>query len=297
MNDLILQNLTVGNLTRTTPETLVDWNYIDCPGPIVTNIAGAGGAHGVMADGEKFSMIFPGKNNQMTACACMNLGVYTAAASGYIIEGAVAATDASGTAAGLNLQGDSATGDNCGLEIVVGGTPFGGGSACTIGEHAMTFDVTFHSDDFTDHDCVAIGFRKIEEFEAGHAAILAAASGDPEYTDFVAFGVQSADDVQIATRLNDGTAVFTDSTDATAASGNHRFKVSVSEAGVVTYEHIGAAAMEGGTLAAPSTTAAFTFDTGDVVVPYITVLGVNQDSGIHLKSMKVTRSPGVQYQD
>jgi hypothetical protein len=297
MNDLILQNLTVGNLTRTTPETLVDWNYIDCPGPIVTNIAGAGGAHGVMADGEKFTMIFPGKNNQMTACACMNIGVYTVAASGYIIEGAVAATDASGTAAGLNLQGDAASADNTGLEIIVGGTPFGGGSACTIGEHAMTFDVTFHSVDWTDYDACAIGFRKIEEFEVAHGDILAAASGDPEYTDFVAFGCQSADDVQIATRLNDGTAVFTDSTDATAADGNHRFKVTVSEAGVVTYEHIGAAVMEGGTLAAPSTTAEFTFDTGDVVVPYMIVQGANANSAVHLKSMKITRSPGVQYQD
>jgi predicted Na+-dependent transporter len=55
--------------------------------------------------------------------------------------------------------------------------------------------------------------------------------------------------------------------------------------------------MESGTLAAPVATAAFTFDDGDVVVPYMIVQGANADSAIHLKSMKVTRSPGVQYQD
>ena len=38
------------------------------------------------------------------------------------------------------------------------------------------------------------------------------------YTDFVAFGVQSADDVQIATALNDGARTYTDTTEATAAS-------------------------------------------------------------------------------
>ena len=286
-----------GVLTRRTPETIIDWNYIECPTPTVSLHSGAGGAQGVLADGELFSMIFAGKNGQTTACQVSHVGAYTAAGSGYFVEGTIAATDASATAAGLNLQGDAATADNTGIEMIIGGTQFGGHAACTIGTHAMTFDATFHSVDFTDQDAVTIGFRKVEEFETGHGAVLAAATGDPLYTDFVAFGVQSADDVQIATALNDGARTYTDSTEATAADGNHRFKVNVSSAGVVTYEHVGAAVMDAGTLAAPSTTAAYTFDNGDVVVPYLIIQNTNQDSAIHLKSIKVTRTPGISYVD
>ena len=52
-----------------------------------------------------------------------------------------------------------------------------------------------------------------------------------------------------------------------------------------------------GTLAAPATTAAYTFDDGDVVVPYLVIQNTNQDSAIHLKSIKVTRTPGISYVD
>ena len=111
------------------------------------------------------------------------------------------------------------------------------------------------------------------------------------------FRSQSADDVQIATALNDGSRTYTDSTDATAANNNHRFKISVTSAGVVTYQHIGAAVMDAGTLAAPSSTAAFTFDDGDTVVPYLIIQSVNQNSAIHLKSIKITRAPGTKFTD
>jgi len=286
-----------GAITRASPVNIIDWDYISCPTPIVSTLTGAGGADGVMADGELFSMLFPGKNGQVTPVQGSMIGAHTVAASGFMVEGTIPATDTNGTAAGLNLQGDAATADNTGLELIFGGTQFGGGAACTIGTHAMTFDATFNSVDFTDQDCVSIGFRKVEEFETGHPATVAAASGDGLYTDYVTFGVQSADDVQIASRLNDGTTAYVDSTEATAASGNHRFKVEVSSAGVVTFSHIGAAVMSAGTLAAPSTTATFTFDDGDVVVPYLTILSTNADSAIHLKAVQITRTPGLSYTD
>ena len=286
-----------GALTRLTPENIIDWDYISCPTPIVSNLTGAGGADEVLADGELFSMIFPGKNAQVTPVQGSIIGAHTAAASGFMVEGTIPAVDTNGTAAGLNLQGDAATADNTGLELVFGGTQHGGNASCTIGTHGMVFDATFNSVDFTDQDCVAIGFRKVEEFQTGHQAILAAASGDAVYTDYVAFGVLSPDDVQISTRLNDGTTAHVDSTQATAASGNHRFQVTVSSAGVVTFAHIGAAVMSAGTLAAPSTTKAFTFDDGDVVVPYLSILSTNADSAIHLKAIKITRTPGISYTD
>ena len=286
-----------GVLTRLTPANIVDWDYISCPTPIVSTLTGAGGADGVMADGELFSMLFPGTNGQVTPVQGSIIGAHTVAAGGFMVEGTIPATDTNGTAAGLNLQGDAATGDNTGMELVFGGSQFGGGAACTIGTHALTFDVTFNSVDFTDQDCVAIGFRKAEEFQTGHQPIIAAASGDAVYTDYVAFGVLSADDVQISTRLNDGTTAHVDSGQATAASGNHRFKIEVSSAGVVTFSHIGAAVMDAGTLAAPSTTKAFTFDDGDTVVPYLSILSTNANSAIHLKSVKITRTPGISYTD
>ena len=284
-----------GILTRRQPAILCDWDYISCPTPIVSNLTGAGGADGVMADGELFSMLWPNTTGQLCPAQCSVVAAHTVAASGFMVEGTIPATDTNNTVAGLNLQGDAATADNTGLEIVFGGTQFGGYGACTIGTHAMTFDATFHSEDWTDQDAVTIGFRKVEEFETGHGAILAAASGDALYTDFVAFGVQSADDVQIASRLNDGTSSYTDSTDATAASKNHRFKITVSSAGVVTYQHIGAAVMDAGTLAAPSSTEAFTFDDGDTVVPYLTVQSTSANSAILVKSLKITRTPGTKF--
>jgi len=286
-----------GALTRLTPENIIDWDYISCPTPIVSTLTGAGGADGVMADGELFSMLFPGKNGQMTQVQGSMIAAHTVAASGFMVEGTIPVTDTNNTVAGLNLQGDAATADNTGLELIFGGTQHGGNASCTIGTHAMSFDATFNSVDFTDQDCVAIGFRKVEEFQTGHQAILAAASGDAVYTDYVAFGVLSPDDVQISTRLNDGTTAHVDSTQATAADKNHRFKVDVSAAGVVTFSHIGAAVMSAGTLAAPSTTKAFTFDDGDVVVPYLSILSTNQDSAIHLKAIKITRTPGISYTD
>jgi len=286
-----------GALTRLTPENIIDWDYISCPTPIVGTLTGAGGADGVMADGELFSMLFPGKNGQVTQVQGSMIAAHTVAASGFMVEGTIPAVDTNGTAAGLNLQGDAATADNTGMELIFGGTQHGGGASCTIGTHGMVFDATFNSVDFTDQDCVAIGFRKTEEFQTGHQAIIAAASGDAVYTDFVAFGVLSPDDVQIATRLDDGTTAHVDSTQATATSGNHRFQVTVSSAGVVTFAHIGAAVMSAGTLAAPSTTKAFTFDDGDVVVPYLSILSTNADSAIHLKAIKITRTPGISYTD
>jgi len=285
-----------GALTRVTPVNIIDWDYISCPTPIVSNLTGAGGADGVMADGELFGMLFPGKNGQVTPVQGSIIGAHTVAEGGFMVEGTIPAVDTNGTSAGLNLKGDAATADNTGMELIFGGSQHGGDASCTIGTHGLVFDATFNSADFTDQDCVAIGFRKAEEFQTGHQPIIAAASGDAVYTDYVAFGVLSADDVQISTRLNDGTTAHVDSGQATAASGNHRFKIEVSTAGVVTFSHIGAAVMDAGTLAAPTTTKAFTFDDGDTVVPYLSILSTNAAADVlWLKDVTVTRTPGISY--
>ena len=51
--------------------------------------------------------------------------------------------------------------------------------------------------------------------------------------------------------------------------------------------------MKAGTLAAPSTTATYTFDSGDVLVPYMLIQGTNANSAIYLKDLKITRTPHV----
>ena len=60
---------------------------------------------------------------------------------------------------------------------------------------------------------------------------------------------------------------------------------------VVTFKHEVNGVMGAGTLAAPSTTMSYTFDSGDKIVPYLFVQGVNADSAHLIKEMQVTRSP------
>ena len=284
-----------GRLTRTSPETMLAWNYITCPAPIVSQFGSS--ADGVLADGDQFGIAFPGVNGELVPSTAYSIGAFTAAGTVPIVEGTIPATDTAGTSAGLNLQMDATTADNVGVEIVFGGNALGGGNGITVGTHTATIDATIHAPDYSDFDCVSFGFRKIQAFQSGHAAVIAGASGDPLYTDFATFGHQTVEDVQIATALNDGSGTFTDSTQAVTDNQNHRFKISLASNGAVTYEHIGNAVAGAGTLAAPSSTAAFTFDSGDVLVPYMIVLGTNVNDKISLKDITITRSPGISYQN
>ena len=72
-------------------------------------------------------------------------------------------------------------------------------------------------------------------------------------------GTSNPNTIQIMTG-NDGTDTVTDTTDTMADGDNDKFCVLVSAAGVVTYTVDGAA---------PTTTAAFTFDDGDSVIPFL----------------------------
>jgi hypothetical protein len=106
--------------------------------------------------------------------------------------------------------------------------------------------------DVTGCDPVGIGFR-IQE--ANNSTL-------ESYTDFCWIGVSETDNsalISLKTRLNSGAVTTTDTTDAWADGETHTLKVLVSGAGVVTYEIDGAA---------PTATAAFTFDSGDVVMPF-----------------------------
>jgi hypothetical protein len=213
------------------------------------------------------------------------------------VQGAIPIVDASATAVGFNIQLDHETTDNHGMELSIAGssTVANDANKYVVGVHSGYIDASFHTQDWTDFDCVSIGFRKVQAHQSGHGAVLAAASGDPLYTDFVALGIQSADDVQMTTALNDGSGVFTDSGQAPADNHNHRFRVSIDSDGAVTYSHITSQIAGAGTLAAPSTVTAYSFDAGDTIVPYVTTLGNGTAAGTELllKDIKVVREPSI----
>ena len=117
-----------------------------------------------------------------------------------------------------------------------------------------------------------IGFRKSE---ANNATLAS-------YTDYGVIGMNagtSATNIVIMDELNSGGQTITDTTDAWGGDGTAKtLRVLVSAAGVVTYTIDGAA---------PSVTNALTFDTPDVVVPFIHLLQNADLSKVHLISMKV----------
>jgi len=277
---------------KTRAETIFEWDYISCAPPVVHAFGNS--ATDVYADGDKFGIIWPGPSGQMYPSVASCVGAFTAVGTIPNVDGAVPATDTNSTVAGLNMQMDAETADNTGVEIVFSGSQYGSASNKIVaGTHSAVIDVTWNNVDWSDYDACVIGLRKVEEFETGHGGILAAGSGDPLYTDFVAFGNQQADMISIGSALNDGSRTYTDTGDNPAANHNHRFQIILDSDGAVTYKHIGAAAMRSGVLAAPGTTAAFTFDSGDTLVPYMVVQGTNQNSAVYLKDLKITRSPSV----
>lgn len=97
-----------------------------------------------------------------------------------------------------------------------------------------------------------------------------------DYTDKATIGV-NADNITTETALNNAADTTTDTTDDATDDTQHDFKVLVSSAGVVTYQHDIAAI---GTLAEPTSVVSYTFDDTDVVVPFIHFENVTGDAGI-----------------
>jgi len=82
--------------------------------------------------------------------------------------------------------------------------------------------------------------------------------------------------VQIATALNNASMTETDTTDNLADATTTTWEVLVSSAGVVTYKIDGSA---------PSTTAAFTFDDGDLVTPFMHHLATGATGAVTLQNL------------
>jgi hypothetical protein len=135
----------------------------------------------------------------------------------------------------------------------------------TVGRQAFSAELEFSIADVSGTDDCAFGFAKVEAHVAvidnrDESAVLNVISGD----------------INIETILNGGGTTTTDTTDNWGDTEVHSLKVLVSKAGAVTYKIDGAA---------PTTTAAFSFDIGEVVTPSFYLLQAADLSGaiIHRK--------------
>lgn len=123
----------------------------------------------------------------------------------------------------------------------------------TIGTSAaFAFEATLNAADVSGCNPLVIGFRKVEANNATFA----------DYTDYASIGLSATNgaNIWLLTELNAGGITATDTTDVWTDGQTKVLKVLVSAAGVVTYTIAGIA---------PAVTAAFTFDNGDVVIPFI----------------------------
>ena len=156
------------------------------------------------------------------------------------------------------------------------------GAARTLSQYAFSvgtsaaffFEVSMTLADISGGNPYAIGFRKAE---ANNATLA-------NYTDYYMmgmFGGTSATNLTLSSELNAGGQTLQDSGTAWTGGdgGTVTMKILVSAAGVVT------ATIDGG---APATPLAYTFDSTDVVCPFIYVLhGATSPGAVHLVDMSV----------
>jgi hypothetical protein len=160
-------------------------------------------------------------------------------------------------ATGLDISMDQT--DNDGVELT-NGIVEGCRGAFKIGtDKAFYAKCKFSIVDVSGTDDCAFGFRKAADYTANI----------DDYTDFACLNVISGD-IKIETALNNAATTTTDTTDNWADGETHTLEVYVSAAGVVTYQIDGEA---------PTTTAAFTFDDADVVVPFFYFLHATDVAG------------------
>lgn len=151
------------------------------------------------------------------------------------------------SASGLNIAMDQTNND--GVELTNGITSRGKQTFTVGTDPGFYFTATLTIADVSGTDDLAVGFRKAEAYQANvddcdEAAFLNVISGA----------------IKIETILNNAATTTTDTTQTVADAGTVTLTVKVSSSGQVTYEINGAA---------PTVTANYTFDNGEVVVPFL----------------------------
>jgi hypothetical protein len=155
------------------------------------------------------------------------------------------------TASGWDINQDQTSGD--GIEITQGITARSPGAFVVGTDPAFFFAATLKVADASGATNLFVGFRKAEGYQAD----------EDNYDEMAAIGINGTADpntIKLATILNNAATTSTDTTDTWADAAEKTLKVLVSAAGAVTYQINGSA---------PTTVAAFTFDAGEVVVPFI----------------------------
>jgi hypothetical protein len=160
------------------------------------------------------------------------------------------------TTAGMSYAYDQT--DNDGIELVYSCVTTKGREGIdrfTVGSQAFSAELEFSIAVVAGTDVGNFGFRKVEALQA-----------DLHDYDEMAGLFPISGNISIQTIINDAATVTTDTTANWANTEVHKLKVLVDKAGAVTYKINGAA---------PSTTAAFSFDIGEVVTPFLHFLQAN----------------------
>lgn len=149
--------------------------------------------------------------------------------------------------------------DDCGVELCPG-IINSNHMAFKIGDDAAIFmRCRFSIADVSGTDDLAIGFRKVEAYQANI----------DDYADMAVLNVISGD-IKIETIVGGAATVTTDTTQNWADGETHQLEVFVSSTGVVTYQIDGAA---------PVVTAAYTFTDALYVVPFLFFLNSTDLAG------------------
>lgn len=169
--------------------------------------------------------------------------------------------------------------DNEGLEIFSNAFCADGRPLCVGFDAAFYFLVKFQIGTINGCDDLFIGFRTRELINATME----------NYDTFFGLGLNTAASpgaIKVRNELNGGGADNTDTTNTIASVTDLQVKILVSANGVATCQHD---AVTPGTLAAPTSTKAFTFDDGDVLVPTFRFLHANaaQAGAILIKNWEV----------
>jgi len=171
---------------------------------------------------------------------------------------------------GMNYAFDQT--DNDGLQwcaSMTGHKGHPGVDRFTVGTHGAFYaELKFSIATVAGTDDCAFGFRKVEALQANV----------DDYDEMAALNVISGN-ITIETILNNAGTTSTDTTANWADGETHTLRIDVSSAGVVTYKIDGSA---------PATTAAFTFDSGEVVTPFFFQLQANgaQTGALVLQEVK-----------
>ncbi len=145
------------------------------------------------------------------------------------------------------------------------------GSLLATDAKEIYFKTKIKIDDISDVTELWVGMRKAEAYQA-----------DPEnYDELVAFNIGKDADgqIEIHTILNGATTVETDTTETDWANGGeHTLEIRVTNGGVVSFLYDGAT---------PTVTKAFTFDSGEVILPFLHLDTETGDPGVSISEWKV----------